>query len=298
MRSESRRRPRSACLGQEAAGAPTPRGSGSESSWKVTSPSQSSPSHASDRWICSTDSSTSRLVSVFSIRSRNSPASWRAKSQLKSGRADASDVEEAGGAGREAGADGHRAIVLRPERGSGHASVAATARNVESRAGEKPDGERDHDEHQSFHSSRSFSVVVHVTPKDARILRGISRPGYGVACSPAPTSPPREGSTRRSAGRPSEARTLSQIFTQSPRAWRPTNHPPKNIERFKQARAEAGIGAVVCHAVYLINLATTTAEIWEKSRRAPADRGGRPRDRGRRGRAPRRLPPRRRSRRG
>jgi deoxyribonuclease-4 len=57
-----------------------------------------------------------------------------------------------------------------------------------------------------------------------------------------------------------------QIFTQSPRAWRPTNHPPENIERFKEARAEAEIGAVVCHAVYLINLAATDEEIREKSR--------------------------------
>ncbi len=59
-----------------------------------------------------------------------------------------------------------------------------------------------------------------------------------------------------------------QIFTQSPRAWRPTSHPPENIERFKQARVEAGIGAVVCHAVYLINLATTDGTVWEKSRAA------------------------------
>jgi len=59
-----------------------------------------------------------------------------------------------------------------------------------------------------------------------------------------------------------------QIFTQSPRAWRPTNHPPENLERFKRARAEAGIGAVVCHAVYLINLATTDQTVWEKSRAA------------------------------
>ena len=59
-----------------------------------------------------------------------------------------------------------------------------------------------------------------------------------------------------------------QLFTQSPRAWRPTNHPPENIERFKQARAEAGIGAVVCHALYLINLAATDKEVREKSRAA------------------------------
>jgi deoxyribonuclease-4 len=56
-----------------------------------------------------------------------------------------------------------------------------------------------------------------------------------------------------------------QIFTQSPRAWRPTNHPPENFERFKQARAEAGIGAVVCHALYLINLAATDEEVRKKS---------------------------------
>ena len=59
-----------------------------------------------------------------------------------------------------------------------------------------------------------------------------------------------------------------QIFTQSPRAWRPTNHPPENLERFKEERAAAGIpvGAVVCHALYLINLAATDPEIREKSR--------------------------------
>ena len=59
-----------------------------------------------------------------------------------------------------------------------------------------------------------------------------------------------------------------QIFTQSPRAWRPTNHPPENFERFKEARAEARIGAVVCHALYLINLAATDKEIRKKSHTA------------------------------
>jgi len=56
-----------------------------------------------------------------------------------------------------------------------------------------------------------------------------------------------------------------QIFTQSPRTWRPTNHDPANFERFKERRAEAGIGAVVCHALYLINLANPDDEIYEKS---------------------------------
>ena len=56
-----------------------------------------------------------------------------------------------------------------------------------------------------------------------------------------------------------------QIFTQSPRTWRPTNHDPSNFERFKKRRAEAGIGAVVCHALYLINLASPDDDVYEKS---------------------------------
>ena len=56
-----------------------------------------------------------------------------------------------------------------------------------------------------------------------------------------------------------------QIFTQSPRTWRPTNHDPANFERFKERRAEAGIGAVVCHALYLLNLASPDEDIYKKS---------------------------------
>jgi deoxyribonuclease IV len=56
-----------------------------------------------------------------------------------------------------------------------------------------------------------------------------------------------------------------QVFTQSPRTWRPTNHDPANFERFKERRAEAGIEGVVCHALYLVNLAATDDEIYEKS---------------------------------
>jgi deoxyribonuclease-4 len=56
-----------------------------------------------------------------------------------------------------------------------------------------------------------------------------------------------------------------QVFTQSPRAWRPTAHPPENIERFKERRAEAGIGGVLAHAIYLINLASPDDELYEKS---------------------------------
>jgi deoxyribonuclease-4 len=61
-----------------------------------------------------------------------------------------------------------------------------------------------------------------------------------------------------------------QLFTQSPRAWRPTNHDPANLETFKKRRAELGIapGGVVAHALYLVNLAAPDDEIYEKSRAA------------------------------
>jgi deoxyribonuclease-4 len=56
-----------------------------------------------------------------------------------------------------------------------------------------------------------------------------------------------------------------QVFTQSPRTWRPTNHPQENFERFKERRAEAGIDGVLCHALYLVNLASPKDDFYEKS---------------------------------
>jgi deoxyribonuclease-4 len=61
-----------------------------------------------------------------------------------------------------------------------------------------------------------------------------------------------------------------QLFTQSPRAWRPTNHDPANFETFKERRGELAIapGGVLAHALYLVNLAAPDDEIYEKSRAA------------------------------
>jgi deoxyribonuclease IV len=56
-----------------------------------------------------------------------------------------------------------------------------------------------------------------------------------------------------------------QVFTQSPRAWRPTNHDPASFDRFHEKRAEAGIGGVLCHAVYLCNLAAPDPVTYERS---------------------------------
>jgi deoxyribonuclease-4 len=56
-----------------------------------------------------------------------------------------------------------------------------------------------------------------------------------------------------------------QVFTQSPRTWRPTNHDPASFERFREKRAEAGIEGVLCHALYLCNLASPDDALYEKS---------------------------------
>jgi deoxyribonuclease-4 len=56
-----------------------------------------------------------------------------------------------------------------------------------------------------------------------------------------------------------------QLFTQSPRMWRPTAHDPANLARFRERRAEAGVGYVLCHALYLINLASPDDELYSKS---------------------------------
>ena len=47
-----------------------------------------------------------------------------------------------------------------------------------------------------------------------------------------------------------------QVFTQSPRMWRPTAHSSEEVERFKARRREARVKAVSCHALYLVNLAS------------------------------------------
>jgi deoxyribonuclease-4 len=56
-----------------------------------------------------------------------------------------------------------------------------------------------------------------------------------------------------------------QVFTQSPRAWRPTNHDPATFEQFRAKREEAGIDGVLCHALYLCNFAAPDDVIYEKS---------------------------------
>jgi len=56
-----------------------------------------------------------------------------------------------------------------------------------------------------------------------------------------------------------------QVFTQSPRAWRPTNHDPASFERFREKYAAAGLGGALCHAVYLCNTAAPDPVTYERS---------------------------------
>ena len=56
-----------------------------------------------------------------------------------------------------------------------------------------------------------------------------------------------------------------QVFTQSPRMWRPTAHAPDELARFRARRQEAGIEHVACHALYLVNLAARDEDIRARS---------------------------------
>ena len=56
-----------------------------------------------------------------------------------------------------------------------------------------------------------------------------------------------------------------QVFTQSPRMWRPTAHAEDELARFRARRREARVRHVSCHALYLVNLASRDPEIRERS---------------------------------
>lgn len=58
-----------------------------------------------------------------------------------------------------------------------------------------------------------------------------------------------------------------QIFTQSPRAWKPTQYAPEVLAGYRRAQREhPRVRATFCHATYLINLATADRALLERSR--------------------------------
>jgi deoxyribonuclease-4 len=56
-----------------------------------------------------------------------------------------------------------------------------------------------------------------------------------------------------------------QLFVQSPRAWRFPDHDPADLAAFRDRRQELGIGGVLVHAIYLVNLATPNDDFYSKS---------------------------------
>ena len=80
---------------------------------------------------------------------------------------------------------------------------------------------------------------------------------YGAHCS---------GGIKKALDRAGELEAGAlQLFVQSPRMWRFPDHDPKDVAAFRDRRAELGIGSVVVHALYLVNLANPDDGFYEKS---------------------------------
>src|SRR3954462_6535462 len=59
-----------------------------------------------------------------------------------------------------------------------------------------------------------------------------------------------------------------QFFKQSPRAWRPTIYTDEQVAAYLEAKRGSGVDALLIHAVYLLNAATTDREMRRKTRDA------------------------------
>ena len=56
-----------------------------------------------------------------------------------------------------------------------------------------------------------------------------------------------------------------QVFTKNASQWRARPLPPEEIAAYRRAADETGIGPIVAHASYLINLATVNPALRHKS---------------------------------
>ncbi len=60
--------------------------------------------------------------------------------------------------------------------------------------------------------------------------------------------------------------TSIQVFTQSPRAWKPTQYAPEVLSNFREAMGQhPSVNSVYCHATYLINLASADPALYRRS---------------------------------
>jgi deoxyribonuclease-4 len=80
---------------------------------------------------------------------------------------------------------------------------------------------------------------------------------FGAHCS---------GGVKKAIDRATEIRADAlQLFVQSPRAWRFPDHDPADLAAFCARREEAGLGAVLVHSLYLVNLASPNDDFYGKS---------------------------------
>jgi deoxyribonuclease-4 len=56
-----------------------------------------------------------------------------------------------------------------------------------------------------------------------------------------------------------------QIFSKNDRQWKAKSYTPDDVAAFKAEQARTGIGPVIVHCSYLVNLAAAADELWEKS---------------------------------
>jgi deoxyribonuclease-4 len=74
------------------------------------------------------------------------------------------------------------------------------------------------------------------------------------------------GGVKKALDRAAELKVDSlQLFVQSPRAWRFPEHDPADLAAFRERRRELGIGGVLVHALYLVNLASPNEDFYGKS---------------------------------
>jgi deoxyribonuclease IV len=74
------------------------------------------------------------------------------------------------------------------------------------------------------------------------------------------------GGVKRSLERAAEiGADAVQLFVQSPRAWRFPEHDPAILAQFRERREELGLGAVLVHTLYLVNLASPDDVVYGKS---------------------------------
>src|SRR6188472_361185 len=94
--------------------------------------------------------------------------------------------------------------------------------------------------------------------RESRGTVGSVRPVlYGAHCS---------GGVKKALERGAELEADAlQLFVQSPRMWRFPDHDPDVLAAFRERRRELGIGAVLVHGLYLVNLASPNDEFYEKS---------------------------------